>query len=170
MAHSTINDPGNIIYDCWFDGATEKSNPCKKMGYGSVIHLNKQPLRTKAACYTRSGDRNGTNNYSEYLGLIDILKFFSNNDADKIINIYGDSQMVVDQMNNVKQIKDGIYKWKALEAKGLLGELREVCKVNIKWIPRDQNKEADALSKKGLEVEHDIIPEVNWYKTDVMPF
>lgn len=168
MGHSAYNGNDPIIYDCWFDGATDKSNPCKKMGYGNVIHINTQKLRTLAAPYTRSNDRNGTNNYSEYLGLIDILDFFKNNDGDRIINIYGDSNMVVEQMNGNWKIKEGIYYWKALEAQAKLGELREVCEVNIAWIPREENEEADTLSKRGLELEW--MPEIERFDTTIMPF
>jgi ribonuclease HI len=70
---------------------------------------------------------------------------------DNPILIKGDSMLVVQQMNDIWRIKDGKYKPYAIEAKELLSNLTNV---QIKHIYREQNEEADNLSKAGIRANN----------------
>lgn len=137
-------------YDCWFDGATNETNPSTLLGIGAYIEEDGVGVFEGSFGFPISNGM-GSNNYSEYLALITILQFFSGKDlTDCTINIHGDSKMVINQMNGTWKIKDGLYKYRALEAQAILGELKESANVNLKWIPREKNTRADQLSKDGL--------------------
>ncbi len=72
-----------------------------------------------------------------------------NKKGDKI-NIFGDSMLVVNQMNGEWQIKHGAYRDYALKAKPLLFELKKNNTVSISWIPREHNEKADYQSMKAI--------------------
>jgi ribonuclease HI len=75
-----------------------------------------------------------------------------NKSGDKI-EIFGDSMLVVNQMNGSWQIKQGAYREYALKAKPLLSELKRNNHVSITWIPREQNEKADYQSMKAIGFE-----------------
>jgi hypothetical protein len=65
------------------------------------------------------------------------------------VTIHGDSNLVVNQLKGRWRIKKGLCLSIAIETKELLAYLRGLgWRINFCWIPRDQNKECDRLSKK----------------------
>jgi ribonuclease HI len=66
---------------------------------------------------------------------------------DHAIEICGDSRMVIEQMSDRWKISAGAYVAAALRAREML---RQFPNVRLVWIPRDQNRRADELSKRGL--------------------
>jgi ribonuclease HI len=69
------------------------------------------------------------------------------------IEIYGDSQLVVKQMNGEWGVKKGAYAEYAYKASILLCNLKEKNTVTIQWIPREQNEKADYQSMKAIGFE-----------------
>ena len=69
------------------------------------------------------------------------------------LTIRGDSKLVIEQMKGNWQAREGAY----LPLYHRLKKLVAKCEFEIQWewIPRNQNKIADALSVKALE-EHNI--------------
>ena len=64
--------------------------------------------------------------------------------------IRGDSKLVINQLNGKWRIRKGLYLSIAMEAEDLLAYLKGLgWQVSFCWIPRTQNEECDALSKKG---------------------
>lgn len=73
-----------------------------------------------------------TNNQAEYLALLEVLKRFSKED----LLVYSDSQLLVNQLKMKYKIKNE--KLKALAR--IAFEKMQGRNVEIKWIPRKQNK------------------------------
>lgn len=134
---------------CWIDGATAKSNPSDCLGLGVVIH---EEGDTELSEYTiKVLCENGTNNLAEYLALekaLDILN--KNQNHNNKILIHTDSKLVANQMNGFWNIKEGPYTETAQLCKRIL---KRFTNIRISWIPREENKHADALSKEALTLD-----------------
>jgi ribonuclease HI len=104
-------------------------------------------LRMKGKCIERTvplGD--GTNNIAEYQGLLHGLRAALDEGCTHL-EVYGDSQLVIYGVRRMKPSKGGkphLEKLKA-EAQDLV---RKFVHVDLNWICREQNTEADALSTK----------------------
>lgn len=97
----------------------------------------------------------GTNNTAEWYGLIEALKY-ANGDLPMFdgelqcthLTIRMDSRLVVEQANGRWKIKHPNMKPLAFEAAALRQRLSDRgCQVFIEWVPREQNQQADALSR-----------------------
>ena len=123
----------------WFDGACS-GNP-GPIGIGSILKLADGEIHTisKECGY-------GTNNEAEYSALIALLKQAIDLDV-KELQIHGDSQLVVNQVAGKWEVhSDGLRPLRDT-AQDLM---RRIPKVELKWVRRDKNKEADALSSAAL--------------------
>ena len=136
-------------YKCFFDGACEPKNPGGKIGAGVFVTDGEQIF--EKSIYKPANPKN-TNNIAEYLAFIRVLELMKNK-TDCKIEIFGDSMLVINQMNGEWQIKSGAYREYALKAKPLLEELKKKNAVIIAWIPRDQNEKADFQSMKAIGFE-----------------
>lgn len=101
-----------------------------------------------------------TNNQAEYTAVIEALKWLIKNppstldnenaeEEDWEIEFFLDSQLVVEQLN-------GRYKIKNEGLKPLYSEIRELImdlggKVSFRYIPREENVEADKLVNQALD-------------------
>ena len=126
-----------IIY---FDGACLPSNPGIAC-YGFVIEIENGKKISEYGIATP----NGTNNVGEYTALVKSMEkalFIGITEVE----IKGDSQLVINQML-------GTYKVKAQNLIPLYQKAKELSKafkkIEFKWIPREQNKEADKLAEKA---------------------
>ena len=110
---------------------------------GVYIKSNDKEFRKSDSRPKRHGN---SNNVAEYLAVIMLLKLLKNK-RGCIINIYGDSKMVVRQLNGTWRALNGYYIGYARQAKELYDELLKHNTIRISWIPREKNWEADKLSK-----------------------
>jgi len=93
-----------------------------------------------------------SNNVAEYSGLLAGLKAAAEIDPAARVQVRLDSKLVVEQMSGRWKIKHEDMRRLALEA-------REVCRdiesaggtVQFEWVPRAQNKAADALSNDAMD-------------------
>jgi ribonuclease HI len=85
----------------------------------------------------------GTNNRSEYYGLIELLKTAIQKKINHII-IYGDSEIIIKQMKNEYKVKNKNLKLLWQEAQKLILKFE-----SVEWqhVPRNQNFIADNLSR-----------------------
>lgn len=98
----------------------------------------------------------GTSNIGEWIGLCEALKLAckiqNTLETNQYKNNYGfiiksDSQIIVKQFNGIYEIKKGGFaEWNTI-AKEYEKELKIL---KVEWIPREQNKKADILSKVAL--------------------
>jgi|SRR6478752_890661 len=137
---------------CYFDGACEPKNPGGNMGIGAYILVHGKEIYTHSN-YILANSEN-SNNVAEYMALEKILQYLQSNDLkSKEIWIYGDSNLVIQQMSGKWKVKNGLYKESALRCKELALRLKTKHNLNYKWIPRELNERADKLSKQHLLTE-----------------
>ena len=93
-----------------------------------------------------------SNNVAEYTGLIEGLKAAALIDPGAVIRVRMDSKLVVEQMSGRWKIKHEDMRRLALEARDLVaGFTAAGGSVSYEWIPRADNKAADALSNDGMD-------------------
>lgn len=105
--------------------------------------------------YSEYLGENFTNNEAEYLALIFALKKFKQIFGKKLaksteIEIRSDSELLVKQMRGEYKVLDAKIQPLFLESWNLRLDFK---KVNFKLIPREKNKEADALVNAALNIK-----------------
>jgi ribonuclease HI len=92
-----------------------------------------------------------SNNVAEYGGVLHILKYLSSRPPGQV-TIYGDSNLVINQLNGKWRIRKGLYRSIAVEAKELSACLcRLGWQITCRWISRERNEECDALLKQTAD-------------------
>lgn len=96
---------------------------------------------------------NVTNNQAEYYALICALKklLCIADPAETDVMVFGDSQLVVNQVNGKWRIKEKHLYAPAKEARDLLKKFRSYI---LEWKPRKKNKKADRYSRKHDSLEN----------------
>ena len=89
-----------------------------------------------------------TNNFAEYTALVEALKKLQEMRIDGEILVRSDSKLLVGQMSQGWKVKGGGYISKLKEARELVKEFESV---KFEWIPREENQEADLLSRIAYE-------------------
>ena len=122
------------------DGAS-RNNP-GEAGAGIFILRDGQPLE-KIARYLGTT----TNNIAEYraaiIGLEHCVKL-----GASVVRLHADSELMVKQLNGQYKVKNEGLRPLYQKAKELIAKIG--C-VEVKYIPREQNKEADALANKAID-------------------
>ena len=140
----------------YFDGACEPVNPKGIATYGYAVYRDGRKIRENYGLVEVG--RGATNNIAEYTALIKALEYLiSTNKVDEKIIVYSDSQLVVRQLNgyymvwseNIRPLYDHVMK--------MLPLFKDI---RFKWIPREENEEADYLSKKAYYEYLDKHPEM----------
>ena len=138
-------------YLAWFDGACEPVNPGGTASFGVVIKGEDGTVLLREHGVVGKGSAM-SNNVAEYAGVLHILKRLSSRPPGRVA-IHGDSNLVINQLNGKWRIRKGLYLAIAIETKELLADLRALgWQIDFRWIPREQNNECDALSKKSCLV------------------
>ncbi len=93
-----------------------------------------------------------SNNVAEYSGLIAGLRAVVDLDPSADVVARMDSKLVVEQMSGRWKIKHEDMRRLALEARHLCTEIGDAGgSVSFEWIPREENKAADALSNDAMD-------------------
>jgi len=135
------------LIEGYFDGLCEPKNPSGIATYGYYIktdHNNIEGFGLAAEPWSSDA----TNNVAEYTGLLCLLTKLRELKIEEVL-IYGDSQLVINQLN-------GIYKIKSHRLVKLFDQINQVIKtfkrIEIKWIPREMNKKADHLTRVAYKL------------------
>lgn len=123
------------------DGAS-RGNP-GEAGIGVLIEDESGHIVKKLARYLGKA----TNNQAEYTALIDGLKAAVELGADEV-SVFADSELVVKQMKGEYKVKNEDLQEKHGEAKKVAAGFK---KVSYNYIPREKNKEADALANEAID-------------------
>ncbi len=130
-----------------FDGACEppRGGGLATFGY----HLEGAGfLHEDCGLAVAPGSAHSTNNVAEYVAAIRALEWLARHGYTGPVELFGDSQLVVRQMT-------GEYEVKADHLRAYHDHLRSLTKafarVDFRWIPREENARADALSKQALD-------------------
>jgi ribonuclease H / adenosylcobalamin/alpha-ribazole phosphatase len=120
-------------------------------GYGAVVRDG----RTGTVLYERAAPLGtASNNVAEYSGLIAGLEAAAEIDPGADVRVRLDSKLVVEQMAGRWKIKHEDMRRLALQARDLAAAIAQAGgSVSFEWIPREQNKAADALSNTGMDGE-----------------
>ena len=122
----------------YVDGLSQPSNPGVGT-YGFVIYDG----RKKVAEGSGLAGRDVTSNYAEYTALAEALKkLISMGEGDVLVR--SDSQLLVGQLSRGWKVKGGMYVEKMKEVRELM---RGLGSIRFEWIPREQNQEADLLTR-----------------------
>jgi ribonuclease HI len=130
-------------YSIYFDGAS-RNNPGLCSSSGIIYDYKKNLLFKKVTKYECN-----TNNFAEYNGLINGLELAIENklENDKII-VYGDSLLVINQVNNIWKCRADNLKLLHKQAKNLVKNFKDIQFVHI---PRENNKVADKFCNEILD-------------------
>ena len=118
------------------DGASS-GNP-GNAGVGIVIKTPERVVKI-SKCIGLS-----TNNEAEYTALLLALEWLDKNNVPLAI-IHSDSKLVVNQINGIYKIKSKKLAEYAKKIKKFMSKKN----IQLKWIEREKNKEADQLAKLG---------------------
>ena len=153
-------------YHLYFDGSCEPVNPGGVVGYGWHIsdpHDNSDqtgPVLVGSGI-AFSGGPSATNNVAEYLALIDALSGFTCRvlalhhpirPGGLKLTVYGDSQVIINQMKGDWRVKGQNIKPVASVAMMQTTRLREYnVEVEFEWVQRESNDLADHLAGEPMK-------------------
>jgi probable phosphoglycerate mutase len=124
------------------DGAS-RGNP-GHASYGTVVrNMNTGEVIVELAAVLG----HATNNVAEYRGLVAGLTEVAQLDPNAIVEVRMDSKLVVEQMSGRWKIKHPDMRDLAIQAR----EILPFGNVTYTWIPREDNKHADALANEALD-------------------
>lgn len=123
------------------DGAS-RGNP-GEAGFG--IHAASADGRTVAELYGYLGQ--ATNNVAEYQALIYALRWALGRGSDRV-EVFSDSQLLVRQLEGRYRVKHPGLQPLFREASGLKARFERVA---IRHVPREENREADALANRAVD-------------------
>ncbi len=89
-----------------------------------------------------------TNNVAEYVAAIRALEWLVAHQYAGRVLLLGDSQLVVRQMSGEYEVRAEHLKAYHRHLQQLMSRFPEVL---VRWVPREENQRADALSKSALE-------------------
>lgn len=135
------------MLEVWIDGACEPVNPRGTASYGVVIQTSGARIHMQSI--VGSGD-GMSNNVGEYSGLIAFLEWYLANADGQLTTVMSDSKMLIYQMKGWWAIRGGLYVPYYNKAQELMGKVKFREVIGFEWIPREQNWEADNLSKQAL--------------------
>jgi len=139
------------MLNVWIDGACEIMAQ-NTASYGLVVKRGETPL---IQTHKVIGHGQGmSNNVAEYGALLAFFSWYSsyakeydNSDDKEHVIIHSDSQLLINQMNRKWKATSGMY---LQYYKSALLLTQDYKNIEFKWIPREENTEADALSKRAL--------------------
>ena len=129
-----------------FDGLCEPKNPGGVATYGFVIRSESRKLHEeRGLAFAEPWTSEASNNVAEYSGLIHGLEWLrANGMTNRKVIVIGDSKLVISQLN-------GTFKVKAPRLLSLFKRARDLLmefdKIEIQWLDRSLNAEADLLSR-----------------------
>jgi ribonuclease HI len=136
------HEDANTAWRAWFDGSA-RPNP----GLCGIGGLLKGPAGEHIEISQAAGY--GNSSEAEYRALIAVLEAAVRSGAHQL-TVYGDSQVVVDDVNGPDQAAAPSLREYRLLAQALIARLSDV---TLRWIPRHKNPQADALSQRASALE-----------------
>ena len=128
------------ILKIFFDGSSH-GNPGPS-GIGIIVFDESGRILDKFSRFIGFG----TNNEAEYRALIEALRKAMQLGAEKV-ELYSDSELVVNQIKGVYSVKDEKLKRLHLKCVELLKNFKEY---EISYVPRELNAEADRLANEAI--------------------
>jgi len=125
------------------DGLCEPVNPGGTATFGYDIQDSDGTVLARKSGSVGKGPRM-SNNVAEYAALCEALEYLlRERRAESDVEIRSDSTLVVNQMSGKWKSRNGLYTEKYLQALRLRDKFKHL---RFRWVPRENNEEADALS------------------------
>ena len=137
---SLLRRSSSLIYQIFCDGAS-RSNP-GDASIGVSISLDGEEIHTISRKIGIA-----TNNEAEYQALIDALNYCIENSI-KEIEVFLDSNLVVEQVNKNFKVKAGNLKALNSQVENMIKEFEYI---EFKHVYREENKRADQLANMALD-------------------
>ncbi len=133
------------IIDVYVDGLVEPVNPGGTGAIGIIVYRQGKIIFRKGKVIGKGAEM--SNNRAEYEALVEALQWLLDNGyQEERIVVNSDSIMLVNQMQGKWKINKGLYVVAHKKA-GMLAE--QFTFLSFKWIPREENEEADLLSREA---------------------
>jgi ribonuclease HI len=136
------------LIEVYFDGLCQPVNPGGIACYAFLIRQNGKIIHSEYGLAAKPYSQDSTNNVAEYTALIKALEWLVQNKVQEIIRISSDSKLVVSQMNGGYKVKSKRIIPLYSQAMALKNSLPNV---EIVWVPREENREADALTNRAYK-------------------
>jgi ribonuclease HI len=137
-------DPGRV--EVHFDGACEPPKGGGVATFGFVVD-GAGLYHEDGGLAVRPHVPHATNNVAEYVAAIRALEWLRDQRYRGAVLMIGDSQLVVRQMQGEYRVRAehlvAYHQW-------LERLTKEFSQVEFRWVPREENQHADALSKHAL--------------------
>lgn len=148
----------NLNIDCWFDGACRGHYPVEKIGFCGVVSDSETGEDREYLSSLFSETRDLDSFISEHCAALLLIKNLVKSKCEKKrIHIKGDNQIVIKQLSGKYAIdRSKPYFKYARESLALIKKLKRHNSVMFSWIPREQNKRADKLSKEALDLDSGV--------------
>jgi ribonuclease HI len=143
--------PAATAWLAWFDGSAHP-NP-GKIGIGGL--LAGPDGETIELCQCAGF---GNSSVAEYRALIAVLEAAVRLQPAQLV-IYGDSLVIIDDMNQRAAKGADSLRGERECARGLIAQMNDV---ELRWIPRHRNAAADRLSQQAVALWPDTVDEPAW--------
>ena len=132
------------------DGAS-RGNPGES-GIGVIVRDGDGKVVLTVSAYLGKA----TNNTAEYTALLALLRRMATVPCTRL-EVQADSELMVRQVNGIYKVKDAKLQRYCAEVQ----RLRKAAPYEfvLRYVPREQNKEADALANRGIESKEPLPPE-----------
>ena len=136
-----------MLIEVYFDGLCQPINPGGISCYAFVVKSDGRTIYTDYGIAVEPFSKDSTNNVAEYTALVKALEWLlENNLSSTKVEIKSDSQLIVNQLTGDYKVKSkrimSLYKQVLL----LKSKFQDI---QIKWVPREKNREADRLTNKA---------------------
>ena len=130
-----------------FDGACQPPKGPGVATFGFTVE-GEGLYAEESGLATRPFSEHSTNNVAEYVAAIRALEWLRSQGYKGALTMTGDSQLVIRQMKGEYEVRTehlkAYHDWLARLA-------TEFVSVEWQWVPREENRLADSLSKRALE-------------------
>ncbi len=135
--------------EVYFDGLCQPVNPGGIACYAFVIRRDGRIIHSDYGIAAEPFSKDATNNVAEYTALAKALEWLIANGLNNSgrVEVKSDSQLVVKQLSGEYKIKS--QRIIPLYRQVLLLQSRFPDGVEIRWVPREENKEADSLTNRA---------------------
>ena len=137
--------------NCTFDGMCQPVNPGGVACYGFTIQEKRNnrfyQIYEEGGIAFEPFSKESSNNVAEYIALIKLLEWLLAKDYNKFsVLIQGDSQLIINQLSGKYKVKSEKLKIYYDKTKTLIQRFKNL---QIEWVIREKNKDADALANKA---------------------
>ena len=131
----------------FIDGLCEPRNPGGIAAYGFVVYKNGEKLKEGRGVAAEGPC--ASNNLAEYAALVAALEFLTEAGLiEDAVEVRSDSRLLVNQMSGKWRVRSGLYLPMYRRAAELAARFP---RISFVWIPREENVEADSLSRLAYE-------------------